>query len=93
MTYEFLVIAENPRGHSIGDVVEVQLSVSQYEAFKEEHKAYLERYIGSAPGFQFAESVRPPGQFLDRLDQIEHNYPGASGMMSSNAKYRKAREW
>ena len=92
MTYEFLVTAENPRGHEIGTVVEVQLSVSQYEAFKEEHKAYLERYIGTPIGFKFGESVTPPGQFMESMDYIRNNYPGAKGMMN-DTKWRPAREW
>lgn len=94
-TYEFLVIAENPRGHEVGTVVEVELKFSEYDAFKKQHEAYLERYMSAAPPFELndtAGAMRKHGKFMERMDHIRHNYPGAKGMFD-DARFRPNREW
>lgn len=102
MTYTFKVISEdNPmkdqedvgcRWH-VGDIVEIELRISEYDAFKEETAAYLERYMEEAPAFKFGDVIKSPdGRFMERMDKIRHNYPGAKNMFDGT-KWRPKREW
>lgn len=102
MTYTFLVISEdNPmagaedegaRWH-VGDIVDVELSVSQYDAFKAAHLHCLERYIDEPLIFRLNDASKgPDGRFMDRMNKIRHTYPGAKEMFS-NTRWQPKREW
>lgn len=101
-TYTFKVISEdNPmkdnedegaRWH-VGDIVSVDLNVSEYDDFKKRCEAFLERYFDTPPAFKFGDTVKAPdGRFMERMDHIRHHYPGAKDMFNGT-KYRPAREW
>lgn len=102
MTYTFLVTSEeNPmkdhedegcRWH-VGDIVEIQLRVSEYDEFKRDHAHCLERYIEEPLMFKLDDTTKgPPGQFMDRMNKIRHTYPGAQHMFD-NARFRPKREF
>lgn len=102
MTYTFRVInADNPmKDHEdegarwkVGDIVSVDLRITEYDEFREETKSYLERYFDTPPAFKFEDSIKaPPGKFMERMDYIRHHYPGAKDMFNGT-KWRPAREW
>jgi len=84
MTYTFKII-------ETGEIVEVELKMSEYDAFKAAHPE-LERYI-EAVAFNFEGRVNTvPGQASERLRKIEATYPGAKGMLN-NSKFHHNREW
>ena len=76
----------------VDNVVEIQLPISEYDSFKKEYNGYLERYLGDVPGFKFDSTKRPDGRFMERLSNIQQNYPGAKDMFK-DAKWQPKREW
>lgn len=98
MTYAFRLLKfhdafPEPWGGMIGDIVEVELPITAYDAFKAKYvPEYLERYMDDTPSFAFDKSIRPDGQFMGRMSQIRDNVPGAQNMFD-NAKWQPHREW
>lgn len=95
MTYTFLVISNNnphPDIWHLGDVIEVELKVSEYDAFKKDTLLFLERYIEDPLPFTLGRGATVPGKAMERLNRIRHTYPGAKDMFH-NARYVPPREW
>lgn len=90
MTYVFKVIKAFEDLEE-GDLVEIQLPISEYDRFKAVHPE-LERYFDTAPAFKFVDMKVPDGRFMDRLDKIRRTYPGAKGMLDG-ARWQPKREW
>ena len=93
MTYHFKCIKAFDDLNE-GDIIEMDLKVSEYDRFKEAHPE-LERYFDEAPAFHFVDMVGkrgPDGRVLDRLDSIRRNYPGAKNMFE-NARWTPRRQW
>jgi hypothetical protein len=84
MTYVFKII-------ETGELVEVELKMSEYDLFKKSHPE-LERYFEPVP-FNFEGRVKTvPTQVTERLRRIEATYPGAKGMLK-NSKFHHNKEW
>lgn len=100
MIYEFKVLKsftnDEGNGHTrdilAGDVIEIDLRMSEYDAFKEDNKDLLERYFSEPPALTYGAPKQPDGRFMERLSRIQQKYPGAKNMFD-NAKYRPKREW
>lgn len=93
MTYTFKVIKAFD-GLEVGEIVEVNLGITEYDRFKEAHPE-LERYFDEAPAFQFVDMIGkrgPDGRVLDRLDHIRRTYPGAKNMLD-NARWKPKSEF
>lgn len=96
-SYTFKVVgevpAEIPDKDSLkqGDLIEVDMKMTEYDQFKADHVAWLERVI-DAPAFVFGDTVKPPGKVMERLNHIKHHYPGAKDMFK-NARFTPPREW
>jgi hypothetical protein len=97
-SYTFKVIGEAPEeverreNIKIGDIIEVDMKITEYDAFKANNSHWLDRIIEEAPAFTFDDKVRPPGKFMEKLNHIKHTYPGAKDMFK-DAKYQPPREW
>lgn len=92
-TYCFKVIKENVNEIPVGELVDVSLSISEYDAFKEANKDHLERYFDVPNlGFNFDGKIQPDGRFMDRMAHIQQTYPGAKGMFD-NTRWSPKRVW
>jgi len=94
MTYTFKVLKKCRWGKK-DDIIEVEMSMSEYDGFKSQNIRLLERYLDAVPmltGTFGTFSGKLPSQFSDRLRHIEKNYPGAKGMLK-DSKFAQTREW
>src|SRR6185312_13973534 len=94
MTYTFKVLRKCKWGKK-DDIVEVQMGMSEYDAFKAKHIHTLERYLDVVPavtGTFGVMAAKLPTSFSNRLRQIEQNYPGAKGMLK-DSKFNHPREF
>jgi len=95
ITYTFIVRKQHPEfpvPWPEGHVIEVELPIRDYDEFKAKYEGYLERYFVDAPAHMFVSTVTPDGRFMERLNTIKHNYPGAQNMFD-NAKWSPKREF
>jgi hypothetical protein len=94
MTYTWKVLKKCRWGKR-GEIIEVQMSMSEYDEFKVNNQELLERYLDVVPmmtGTFGTFAAKLPSGFSDRMRQIEQNYPGAKGMLK-NSKFNHTREW
>jgi hypothetical protein len=91
-TYTFKITAENPANLPVGSIVEIEMKMSEYDEFKQENAAYLERYFVDSPAFKFDGKLYPDGRAMERMSQIQSTYPGAKDMFK-NSRWVPKREW
>lgn len=101
ITYTFKILKhhknfpESWKDFEIGSIVEVDLNIKDYDAFKKKYDGYLERYLEEAPAFAIVDMVGkrgPDGLFMEKLARIRNNYPGAKDMFK-DARWQPKREW
>jgi hypothetical protein len=85
LRYTFKVLQETPLyAGGIGDIIEVELKISQYDEFAKDFDGILERYFDTAPAFVFDGKAfvadiqaRQPDGFKEVLSKIADAHPAS----------------